>query len=123
MPDALFSAASLAILEEACGGVLILGEGLERDEFLRSRLTRAEICRQLRIIVDCLQGLPADARTRLPELGWDGWDLTARALAGGPGTDDALWFAVGSLVPATLMWLRVYRQEQPALFAFTACPD
>jgi hypothetical protein len=120
---ALFSAASLAILEEACSAVLILGEGLERAEFLRSRLTRVEIRRQLQTAADCLQGLPASARSRLPELGWDGWDLTARSLAGGDGGDDAQWFALTSLVPATMMWLRVYRQEQPGLFAFTAQTD
>jgi len=123
LPDTLFSAASLAILEEACGDVLILGEGLAREEFERSRLTRAALCRQLRTIADCLHGLPADARTRLPELGWDGWDVTARALDGAPDRDDTLWFAVSSLAPATLMWLRVYREEQPALFAFNACAD
>lgn len=39
-------------------------------------------------------------------------------LAGPPGEtlDEALWFASQSLVPATLLWLRVYRQSQPDLF-------
>ena len=34
--------------------------------------------------------------------------------------DEALWFAVRSLVPATLMWLRVYRESNPELFGFGA---
>ncbi|MBV5286544.1 MAG: hypothetical protein JZU45_10730 [Methyloversatilis discipulorum] len=101
MTEALFSAASLAMLDEACSGVLILGEGLERDEFLSSRLTRAEVGR------------------RLPEIDWAGWSLLARTLPDqGPASDDTLWFALTSLVPATLMWLRLYRQREPELFAF-----
>lgn len=123
MADTLFGAASLAILEEACGDVLILGEGLAREDFERSRLTRNALCGRLKVIADCLHGLPAEARSRMPELGWDGWDVTRRVLEGAADQDGTLWFAISSLAPATLMWLRVYREEQPALFAFTACTD
>lgn len=123
MADTLFGAASLAILEEACSDVLILGEGLAREDFERSRLTRSALCGRLKVIADCLHGLPPEARSRMPELGWDGWDVTRRVLEGAPDQDGTLWFAASSLAPATLMWLRVYREEQPALFAFTACAD
>lgn len=34
----------------------------------------------------------------------------------GNALDEALWFACESLVPATLLWLRVYQQSQPELF-------
>jgi hypothetical protein len=34
----------------------------------------------------------------------------------GVALDEALWFAVQALVPATLLWLRVYQQSQPELF-------
>jgi len=119
MTDALFSAASLAMLDEACSGVLILGEGLERDEFLSSRLTRAEVGRLLLIIARLMDGLPVDASRRLPEIDWAGWSLLTRTLPDrGPASDDTLWFALTSLVPATLMWLRLYRQREPELFAF-----
>jgi len=30
--------------------------------------------------------------------------------------DEALWFACEAMVPATLLWLRVYRQNQPEFF-------
>ena len=30
--------------------------------------------------------------------------------------DETLWFACEALVPATLLWLRVYQQSQPELF-------
>jgi hypothetical protein len=39
------------------------------------------------------------------------------SLGAGPPQDEALRFAVQSLVPATLSWLRVYRQSEPDLFS------
>jgi hypothetical protein len=38
----------------------------------------------------------------------------------GESQAEALWFAIASLVPATLLWLRVYKQAQPGLFAWGA---
>ena len=116
----MFNAALLQIIEEAGAAVLILGEGLQRDELLRSRLTRHAISRQLVTLSDSFAQLPAAAQMAMPELGWDSWRGTGRCLAGeGTALDDALWFAVQSLVPATLLWLRVYRESQPELFSFT----
>jgi len=115
----MFNAASLLIVEEAGSSVLILTEGLEKEEFLRSRLTRREVCRQLSIVAKGFDGMPAQAQAAMPEIGWDGWRAAARLLATpGPELDETLWFAVQSLVPATLMWLRVYRENQPQLFSF-----
>ena len=37
---------------------------------------------------------------------------------GGLARDEALWFGVRSLVPATLSWLRVYRHSHPELFTY-----
>jgi hypothetical protein len=34
----------------------------------------------------------------------------------GQALDDTLWFACTSVMPATLLWLRVYQQNQPELF-------
>ncbi|WP_018412897.1 ribonuclease HepT family protein [Methyloversatilis thermotolerans] len=121
MTGVLFSAASLSMLDESCSGVLILAEGLERDEFLGSRLTRSEVCRLLQIIARLMQGMPPEACQRLPEIDWAGWSLLSRALPdGGPPADDTIWFAVTSLVPATLMWLRLYREREPGLFSFAS---
>ncbi len=117
----MFSAAVLHTIEEAGAGILILTEGLERDEFLRSRLTRAEVSRQLLTLGSSLAQLPPEAHTAMPEIGWDGWRTSVRILAApGPEQDDTLWFAVTSLVPATMMWLRVYRESQPGMFSFSA---
>ena len=110
--------AMLSLIEEAGVVVLTLTEGLDQSEFLGSFLTRREVKRQIATITLTVANLPTASRRRLPEIDWDGWIACALGLdQGGEAEDDALWFALRSLVPATLMWLRVYRSSQPALFS------
>lgn len=109
----MWNAALLAAIEDAAAAVLTLTEGVEEAEFLRSRITRAETARQIDTIATALDGLSEDARRAVPEIDWAAWRTLRTAAA-----DDTLWFAVRSLVPATLMWLRVYRRSQPELFQF-----
>jgi hypothetical protein len=110
--------ALLAIIEQAGLAIVILIEGLERDELLRSRLTRGEVLRQLHTLAASAAGIDADLRVAMPEIDWSGWEAMRRPLSLPPGDDldEALWFACESLVPATLLWLRVHRQSQAALF-------
>ena len=114
--------ALLAIVDEAGRGVLTLTEGLAQDEFLRSRLTRAEVLRLTRHLAAGITEVPVAARERLPEIDWAGWAALRGALDGllRAAQDEALWFAVQSLVPATLLWLEVYRRDEPALFRMSA---
>lgn len=114
----LLAGALLGILEKASVDVLTLCEDLEQQELLRSRLTRVEVLRHLLRMADSAQQVPPEVRTGLPEIDWDGWIALGRTLRlpAGSALDDALWFAVRSLVPATAMWLRVYREEQPDRF-------
>ena len=88
---------------------------------LRSRLTRAEVLRQLTTLANSAQQVDADLRRDMPELDWSGWDTLRPRFSAGPGAalDEALWFACESVVPATLLWLRVYQQSHPALFRMT----
>ncbi len=117
----MLNASLLSILEEASIAALTLTEGAEEAEFLNSRLTRAEVSRQIRVMTDIAGRLPARTRALMAEVDWAGWAATARQLDGfGAEADDALWFAVRSLIPATIMWLRVYRKNQPELFDYTA---
>ena len=110
--------AMLSLIEEAGVVVLTLTEGLEQNEFLGSFLTRREVRRQIDTITLTVASLSTSSRQRLPEIDWDGWSACALGLdRGGEAEDDALWFALRSLVPATLMWLRVYRSNQPELFS------
>ncbi len=120
-PQALFNVAALTNIEEAGSGVMILVEGLEKDELLNSRITRVEVSRKLSVLAECLEQLPTALHEAMPELAWDNWRAVSRQLRQvGQACDEALWFAVLSLVPATLMWLRTYRQNQPELFSLSA---
>ncbi len=117
----MITAAMLGSIEEAGSAVLTLTEGLEEGELLGSRLTRGEVTRQLGVLAAMLRDLPGTTIQAMPEIDWAGWRGMSIALRDeGPARDDALWFGVRSLVPATLSWLRVYRQSQPELFRFAA---
>ncbi|MBO9643084.1 MAG: hypothetical protein J7603_08170 [Pseudacidovorax sp.] len=110
--------ALLGIVEQAGTGIATLIEGLTREELLRSRLTRQEVQRLLARMAAALGTLAPGVRARMPEMDWDGWQSLAQRLAlpPGPDLDDALAFGCEAVLPATLLWLRVYRQGQPELF-------
>jgi uncharacterized protein with HEPN domain len=113
----MLNASLLGIIEEAGIAVLTLTEGLEKDELLASRLTQVETLRHVKIMAETAANLSAQAQQTLAEVDWDGWRTVGRQLAAGAAdAQEALWFAVRSLVPATLMWLRVYRKNQPQAF-------
>lgn len=114
----MITAPMLQLVNDAGEAVLVLTDGLQRDELLRSRLTRAEVRRQLLQLACTLADAAPGLHARMPEIDWGGWRAMAAALDGDDAlqADDALWFAVQSLVPATLGWLRVYRREQAGLF-------
>jgi hypothetical protein len=114
----ILNSARLGLIEQAGTAVAILVEGLARDELLRSRLTRAEVLRQLKTLANSAADISPGARADMPELDWSGWDAMRMRFSLPPGEalDDALWFACEALVPATLLWLRVYQQSRPELF-------
>lgn len=118
----LETSALLCIVEQAGLAVVTLVENLSEDELLRSRLTRAAVQRQLITFADSLAQLAPTLQLTLPDLDWEGWRSLQGVLHGPPGRplDDALWFASNALVPATVLWLRVYRKEKPELFRMTA---
>jgi hypothetical protein len=119
--SSLFMPALLALIEQSATAIATVIEGLERDELLRSRLTRAEVLRQLKTLAASAAQAPVDSRQAMPELDWAVWDTLRVRFDSPPGPvlDEALWFACESLVPATLLWLRVYQQHQPELFRLT----
>lgn len=113
----MLNASLLSIIEEAGAAVLTLTEGLDEDEFLGSRLTRVETLRYVRNLCASAGNVPPTTQALLPEIEWRGWQAVAQQLDADSKTQgEALWFAARSLVPATLMWLRVYRTNQPEVF-------
>jgi len=114
----MYGAALLKTINDAGVAVMILTEGLEDHELLGSRLTRAEVARQLRLLIQMAECLPQELMQGMPEIDWRGLTAAGEVLSGreGPDLNDAMVFATRSLVPATLMWLRVYQQQQPGWF-------
>ena len=115
----MLQAAMLKVIQEAGEGVLVLLDNVEPVEFQRSRLTRQEVLRLLRLMADTLLALPCDTRQAMPEIDWGSWRSVQHGLASAALDADELgWDAAHGLVPATLTWLRVYRRSEPALFDF-----
>ncbi len=113
----MITTGQLQSIQQSGEDVLVLVDGLEATEFCRSRLTRQQVRRLLAAMADTLDALPDSAQQQMPEIDWPGWRsislaLGSAALAG----DEAAWAAAQTLVPATLSWLRVYQQAEPALF-------
>ncbi|PPD23469.1 MAG: hypothetical protein CTY24_04190 [Methylobacter sp.] len=103
----------LQTIEEAGVAVLTLCEGIEESEFAKSRLTRQEVCRQLGILGIAAHDLAPSMQAALPEIDWASWSNMAESEA---KDNPKLWQVISVLVPETLMWLRVYRNQQPELF-------
>jgi uncharacterized protein with HEPN domain len=117
----LLSGALLGIIEESGEGILTLTEGIEPEEFFSSRITQQEVLRLLRVMTETANNIPYELKLKIAEIDWAGWSVLNTQLTVAGGFErDALWFSVRSLIPATLMWLRVYRQSAPELFSLTA---
>jgi uncharacterized protein with HEPN domain len=116
------TSALLALIEQSGLAVVTLAEGLDEADLRRSRLTRAEVLRHLRVLARSAMAVTPSAREDMPELDWDGWRrLSLQLLAeAGDDLDEAIWFAIHSVVPATLLWLRLYRQSHPLWFTMTS---
>lgn len=80
----MLNASLLSIIEEAGVAVLTLTEGLEKDEFLASRLTRAETRRQVKTLSESIANLSPQALSMLAEVDWAGWHTVARQLGAVP---------------------------------------
>lgn len=110
------NSAVLQKIEDAGVAVLTLCEGIDENEFAKSRLTRQETCRYLDILSQAAVAMPLSERALLPEIDWKAWDAISEASI---NDNPLLWQVINELVPATLMWLRVYQNNQPNLFAST----
>lgn len=114
----LLSGALLGIIEEAGTAILTLTEGVEPDDFFASKLTQREVLRQMQTMAETAANIPIEIKHRMAEIDWAGWSVLGSQLNMLGGFErDALWFSVRSLVPATLMWMRVYRKSMPEAFS------
>jgi len=115
------SGAMLGIIQEAGNSILILTEGLEFAEFFSSRITQYEVVRQLKVMADIINNFPFEHKQRMLEIDWETWAaISVELTKADESIQEAIWFAVKSLVPATLLWLRVFHKSSPELFSFVA---
>lgn len=115
----MLEGALFGILEEASHNILILTEDIEQDDFFASRLTQQEVFRQLSRMAETCANVPVDIKDKMAEIDWAGWNaLNSQLKVMGGFEQDTVWFGIRSLVPATLMWLRVYKQSQPEIFSY-----
>ena len=115
----IIPAALLANIVNAGTDALTLAEDMDEATFRRSRLARAEMARLVGIMAANLADLPDAQRQLFAELDWSTWRAVPEQLDADPTTrDEALWFAIRALVPATLMGVRVYKESAPGLFEF-----
>lgn len=114
----MYAAALLKTMEETGVGVLTLVEGVQDTDLLASRLTRQEVTRLARLMLEAAAALPSEIRQAMPEIDWSGMTAVGKTLAGEPGAalDEALVFCSRALTPALMMWLRVYQQQHPDWF-------
>lgn len=116
----LLAGAMLGIMEEVSLAVLTLTEGVEPDEFFASKLTQREVLNLTRTLVETAENIPDEVKHKMLEIDWAGWSVLGTQLKVAGGFErDALWFAVRSLIPATMLWLRVFRKNEPQLFSLT----
>jgi len=114
----MITAAMLKLIEESGECAMVLTDGVDHDELMRSRITRYEVERLLVLVARTLDDLAVEARQLMPEIDWPGWEMLRARLNDESTRDEALWFGLRSLLPATLSWLRVYRKSHPELFSF-----
>lgn len=117
----MLTGALLGILEESGTAIMTLVEGVEAEEFFKSRLTRQTVQRYLLGMSESAGNLGKDVKAHVEEIDWAAWAALGRSLKGGDQgqVNEAMWFAIQSLVPATLLWLRVYRKNEPKLFSYS----
>lgn len=109
----------LGLVQEAGETVLTLTAGLAQGEFLSSSRTRAEAARHLAELASAMKAMPPEVSRAMPEIDWAAWrGVEASLRMEGPAHEEALWFAISNLLPATLARLVAQRRAHPALFTY-----
>ena len=91
----------------------------DEEELFASANTLAAVEACLRVMARSLADLPPFAQAALAALDWQGWQGVQTALLQPQAPRrEAVWYAVTTLVPATLALLEQLRRQRPTLFAF-----
>lgn len=117
---ALWCAGLLGNLHDAGVAISLCTSGWEKDAFFESRAARKKALQCLTVMVDSARDLPDAVSARLGRIDWLAWEALRPLLKARTADDcDRLWYAIGTLVPATVIELRRYRRLMPQLFEFS----
>ena len=115
----MYSRALFDIIHTSGNTILRLLVALEggADELFASTNTLTTIEDHLYNVAHTLAHFPPVLLLRLPQVDWHGWEAVHRALRD-KSTDrrDVVWFALCSLLPATLVLLDQLRSQEPEWF-------
>lgn len=113
----IYAASLLANLFEAGASIQVLFGDIDRAQYEASRLTRPEIERLLRVMIDTVAALPDSVRERMPEVDWQSWEELGAHLPPRSAADRGLvWSALSTWLAPTGSTLRRYRRQLPALW-------
>ncbi|GAB4063128.1 hypothetical protein GCM10028811_34980 [Uliginosibacterium sediminicola] len=116
----IYAAGLLANFFESGWAIQVLIGDMDRAQYFASRLTRAEIKRHLRIMVDMAVALPEEVSAQMPLVNWQAWrELDAALPCLSRAQKDVVWFTLETLVPVTGYHLRQYKAKLPELFSFS----
>ncbi|QDF95114.1 hypothetical protein CJ010_00370 [Azoarcus sp. DD4] len=117
---ALWCAGLLGNLHDAGVAISLCTSGWEKDAFFESRAARKKALQCMNVMVDSARDLPDAVTARLGRIDWLAWEELRPVLkARNADERDRLWYAIGTLVPATVIELRRYRRLMPQLFEFS----
>jgi hypothetical protein len=115
----MYARALFDIVHASGGTILRLLLALEggADELFASPNTLATIEDHLAQVARTLAHLPPVVLLRLPQVDWAAWGAVHQALQQrDPGRREIVWYAVCSVLPATLVLLDRLREREPAWF-------
>jgi uncharacterized protein with HEPN domain len=115
----VYVAAILGNFLEAGRAIQILIGDMDREAYFTSLLTRGEIERYLRIMVDSARTLSAEVREQLPRVPWADWAGLEPALSCSTlEKQERVWEALSDWLPTTSHYMDQYRWKHSALFSF-----
>ncbi|ANQ83156.1 hypothetical protein [Azoarcus olearius] len=117
---ALWCAGLLGNLHDAGVAISLCTSGWDQAAFFESRAARKKALQCLNVMVDSARDLPDAVTARLGRIDWLAWEALRAVLKARTADErDRLWYAIGTLVPATVIELRRYRRQMPQLFEFS----
>lgn len=116
----MFVAAILGNVFEACRAMQILIGDMDREQYFTSLITRREIEKQLRILIDNAKLVPDEVKQQMSRVPWDDWiNLESQLGCSTLDMQDAVWHVLSERLPVTVHYMWMYWQKLPALFKFT----